>query len=348
MAQIILRGGMWYSDFRHKGKRIRRALSTDKRDAQVKLGKLLGDTRSNGPLTDISWEAFREKYLAHSEGTKRGSTPKRDRAAIRAMESYKVPRRLPDVGPEFLEGWKAYRRGQGKGNATINRDMNAVKAMLKVAVNWGHLTAFDGGSVRSLKETMGRLVFHSPKELRRLLDACKGAYPGKSSNEHPYDWLTVGLLGSRAGLRRGEILHTSWADISGRVLSVTPKPCKCDDCAQDGSRWNPKTFQQRHIPIADDLAARLKAIPRRSEWVLEPRPSLDVASVYFHKIAAKAGLPGGLHTLRHTFASHLAQAGVPLYTISKLLGHSDIKMTMRYAHLCPATLDHAIKLLPVL
>ena len=39
------------------------------------------------------------------------------------------------------------------------------------------------------------------------------------------------------------------------------------------------------------------------------------------------------HTLRHTFASWLVQIGTPLYTVSRLMGHSDIKMTIRYAHL---------------
>jgi integrase len=43
------------------------------------------------------------------------------------------------------------------------------------------------------------------------------------------------------------------------------------------------------------------------------------------------------HSLRHTFASWLVQMGKPLYTVSQLLGHSDVKMTMRYAHLAPDT-----------
>lgn len=51
------------------------------------------------------------------------------------------------------------------------------------------------------------------------------------------------------------------------------------------------------------------------------------------------------HTMRHTFASQLAIAGVPLYTISKLMGHSSLKMTQRYAHLCPDTQKSAVDML---
>ena len=42
-----------------------------------------------------------------------------------------------------------------------------------------------------------------------------------------------------------------------------------------------------------------------------------------------------IHTLRHTFASHLAINGTPIFTIQKLMNHKDIKMTMRYAKLSP-------------
>ena len=53
------------------------------------------------------------------------------------------------------------------------------------------------------------------------------------------------------------------------------------------------------------------------------------------------------HELRHTYASHLAQADVPLLTISKLLGHADIRTTARhYAHLTDKTLRDAVALLP--
>jgi site-specific recombinase XerD len=47
------------------------------------------------------------------------------------------------------------------------------------------------------------------------------------------------------------------------------------------------------------------------------------------------------HSLRHTFASWLIMEGTPLFTVSKLLGHGDIGMTMRYAHLAPDHLRHA-------
>ena len=107
----------------------------------------------------------------------------------------------------------------------------------------------------------------------------------------------------------------------------------------------------RDIPIDDLLFGFLNNIKDKTGRVVKTIYnkdfSLDGISQYFiNKILKKVGLRGSLHTLRHTFASHLVQNGVDLYTVSKLLGHSSINTTEIYAHLSPNSFKSALCKLP--
>ncbi len=63
------------------------------------------------------------------------------------------------------------------------------------------------------------------------------------------------------------------------------------------------------------------------------------------RAARRAKIKPGVHTLRHTFCSHLAMRGAPARAIQELAGHQDLSTTQRYMHLSPAALDAAIRLL---
>lgn len=145
------------------------------------------------------------------------------------------------------------------------------------------------------------------------------------------DYLTpVVLLALNTGLRRGELLSLAWSDIDlvNRRLTVRPEQAK--------------NGRQRHVPLNSEA---LDVLQRWGEQQGEVGRVFAVADVKtaWGRLLRAAGISGfRFHDLRHHFASKLVQASVDLNTVRELLGHADIKMTLRYAHLAPDHLAAAV------
>jgi len=101
-----------------------------------------------------------------------------------------------------------------------------------------------------------------------------------------------------------------------------------------------KNGERREVPRTDTLRATLQPLPRRlaSDYVFPGKTGQGLVDIRrrFQRVLQEAGIEGFVfHDLRHTFASHLVMAGVDLVTVKEFLGHKDLKMTLRYAHLAP-------------
>ncbi len=101
-----------------------------------------------------------------------------------------------------------------------------------------------------------------------------------------------------------------------------------------------KNGERREIPVTATLRATLQRLPRRldSDYVFPGKTGHGLVDIRkrFSRALTEAGIEGFVfHDLRHTFASHLVMSGVDLMTVKEFLGHKDIKMTLRYAHLAP-------------
>jgi len=114
-----------------------------------------------------------------------------------------------------------------------------------------------------------------------------------------------------------------------------------------------KNDEPVHVPLNSDVLAAIRALPswqqRKGPIFRNQRhPEKPVLSNdHWFKPALKcAGIANfKWHDIRHTFASWLVQDGVPLDRVSKLLGHKNLTMTMRYAHLAPNQLHEDVALL---
>src|SRR5262249_26569780 len=105
----------------------------------------------------------------------------------------------------------------------------------------------------------------------------------------------------------------------------------------------------KHLPLNAEVQAALASLPRYGATVLaspwgEPVPGSRSTTPSIHRAGEVAGISDfRWHDLRHTFASRLVLRGVDLRTVQELLGHADVRMTLRHSHLSPAHLLDAVE-----
>ncbi len=154
-------------------------------------------------------------------------------------------------------------------------------------------------------------------------------------------WLSeIVVFALNTGLRKDELLSLEWYRVDLKRKTILIKKTK---------NGKPKTLPLNRIAL-DVLEQRSKVRTIKNELVFFNSKGTKIngytLSRTFKNITEEAGIKDfRFHDLRHTFATRLAQAGVDLYKISKLLGHKDIKMTQRYAHHCPDSLRDGVEIL---
>ncbi len=335
---VFRKGKDWWIDFYHQGKRIRRKVGPSKKvaemalaDVQVKKAKkeFLGVCEPKR----ILFKDFATEYLEYSKANKARSSYERD---ITTIEKHLLPQwghtDLSRITPKMIEDYKTMRL-QSVLASTVNRDLNTVKHMFRMAVEWGHLKEQPTKSTKWMKTSKGLFRFLSKEEADTFLRAC-----ASSDNPHLYSIIVVAM---HTGMRRGEILRLRWQDVDfkGNKIDVV-----------SGTGGHTKNYESRVIPMNGFLRDVLRKHPRHIDspyvfFASNGQPFADV-DTSFATALRRSGLQHfRFHDLRHTFASWLVMGGVDLRTVQELLGHKDIRMTMRYSHLAPDHMRNAVAIL---
>lgn len=226
----------------------------------------------------------------------------------------------------------------GNKPATINRLTATLKHMMTKAVEW-ELVEEEAlkkiRRVKQLEENNGRLRFLTHEECQRLTKCCNILLR------------PIVVTALNTGLRKDNILSLEWdknVDLNHGFIFVTQ--------TKNGKRLE-IPLNQTMRDILTDLYRGTKERPRRVDIPFvfyDPSTGKRYQDVKrsFATACRKAEIKDfTFHDLRHTFASHLVMAGVDLATVSKLLGHKDIKMTLRYAHLAPSHMLNAVNMLDI-
>ena len=210
-----------------------------------------------------------------------------------------------------------------KSPYTHNNHLN----MLRVLFNWGIAAGKvkENPAAKVVKmKTVHRTRYLTVEEVQKLLKACNDQIR------------SIVEFAVNTGLRKGEIFDLKWTDVNME---------QCVIWIHTSEKGAP-----RHVPMNDRVREILDNLPRKSLYVFSSRikrcSKITDIKKAFRTAVEKAKIEDfRFHDLRHTFASHLVMAGVPLKAVSELLGHSTLKMTEKYAHLAPGYKQEQVKVL---
>lgn len=210
---------------------------------------------------------------------------------------------------------------------TVNTILGELSTILNYAIDRGIATYNPLKKVKSLKIDNSRERYLSKEEIATLLEHTK-----LDEQLHIFT-----LLALTTGARVGAICKITPRDINfdTKTISVLDEKNSEKYTAFLGSEELERLLKERiqklklDIPVLKENEANLyDQVKLKARTILDRLFNEDDIDSK-HKVV--------IHTLRHTFASHLAVNGTPIFTIQKLLNHKDIRMTLRYAKLAPDT-----------
>jgi integrase len=281
------------------------------------------------------------RYRSHAENELRATTWANRKYEIAELCEAFGDVRLTAITTERVEAWRS-KRGREVGKRSVNRELMALSAILSYARHLGIPCA--SPTIRKFKvsKTRRHAEAWSGAEIDRLYLACEETDPALLP-------LIVFLLNT--GCRKAEAIALRWSevDVKRRLVRIWPRPDDEDD------DFDTKSGEPREVPISDALLPFLARAPRPCEWVFaqlgdkkgkrkrkKPHTRYECfPKKRFGDVVKAAGLTGGPHKSRHTFASHFLQTTPDLYLLGRVLGQSQVRVTEAYCHLLQGHYERA-------
>jgi integrase len=334
-------------DYNVDGKRIREAVGKNKRDAELLQSKIQSDLTlgkfkiPNEKVKAISLDELIIEFKLQIKHTVRNSTFHRyenyitpfqnfmneyfpaPSKNIRLIKSNYIKACIDDLLEENEENEKVWSK------KTVNGMIVILKQLFAFAEKNDYLDENPLNDIKSFKiDGKGKIEFFTEDELKNIWEKVDKF------------WVDPLRFLVNTGLRKGELINLRWENVD-----LNPKNPHIVITSND--KWKTKTGNIRAVPLnktALEIIKRAKG--KNPEYVFTSKNNLkihpDKPLYALKKALKKLGLTGDVHKLRHTFASQLIMKGESLYTIGKLLGHTDSETTQIYAHLSPGHLQESV------
>lgn len=364
----------YYLKYRAEGRqrlfRIADAAKLEPAQARAKARELLGRVSlGEDPAAELkasraeTLQAYLEGPWAEHVMVKRRSrkSGEADLQRLKTAFSHLLDKRLSEITTWQIEKWRTQRQKSGTSPSTINRDVATLKSVLSDAVRLGLLAEHPIQGLRPLADpnAAGRVRFLSAEERARLDAALRSREERlRAERDRANQWRTerkakllpdlrtvefadhirpMVILSLNTGIRRGELFDLDWSavDFGQRILTVVAASAK--------------SGKSRRIPMNDTVIAALTAWRDQTCELGRVFPSPKTGGRFDNVRSAWEGvlndadlLDFKFHDMRHCFASDLVSQGCDLNVVRSLMGHADLKMSLRYAHLAPQVTAAAV------
>ena len=329
---LFKKNNNWFMDFWYRGKRYRRKISPDKRQAELALKKVKVSIAENKffdvkKQQRILFKEMTKEYIERYSRLNKRSTG-RDDTSLKHLIPYFKNKYIFEVSPQSIEDYKAKRLNDGMAKSTVNRELALLKHIYTKAIEWGKITENPVKKVKLFKEDNQRVRYLEKGEITMLLNTCKGYLQ------------PIVITALYTGMRLSELLNLIWDDIDFNRGIITVKITKNNE--------------KRYLPMNTELRNVLEYLKKNcnldSPYVFcnnkGDRFAKFTISHRFNKVIKELGIKNfRFHDLRHTFASHLIMSGADIVTIQRLLGHKTLAMTLRYSHLSPNFMQSTVECL---
>lgn len=321
--------GVYYLFYVEAGKRCKVSTKSKMKAEAFRFLKSFDPSEINKApeIQPICLSDFTAQYLAYSDAQHRPNTTRTAKSTLREFQKYAGNIMLNGISTRDTEQFLSH-KAKECNSFTLRKHYVTLKSIFSTAERWKYVSINPMKGVPKPKLPEQIPMYFSKEDFSKLIQAMDT------------DFKELCIFAVLSGLRQSEIAQLSWTDIDfeTRVIRV-----------RNSDSFTTKSGKNRTVPINDDL---FKMLYLKQSSAICPLIFHRNKKTYRHEFISKrlkkyvrlAGLNDGLHfhSLRHTFASWLVEDGATLYEVQKLLGHSDQRTSMIYAHLQPEKLHETV------
>lgn len=294
--------------------------------SEISAGKLPGKQEAPKPSALTFTNFFTEHYLPHVKGHKRSWEKDEGMFNLRLKTEFgDLP--LADIKRQQVQIFHNKIKAEGLAAATCDHHIKLLRHALNLAVEWQLLEQNPIAKLHLFNEDNKIEHYLDDAQREKLLEVLT------SNLQFPTCQVALFLIST--GARLNEAIQAKWCHID-RENRVWRVPAS-----------NSKSKRIRSIPLNDSALALLSKLETEDKFEylfinLETGKPPAYVHKYWARVRKEANLPKlRLHDLRHEYASMLINSGRSLFEVQHILGHSDPKVTQRYAHLSTKSLQDA-------